>query len=61
MAHYIIRPAVSGLFIALLMGWSIITIIGLAWKYGRNFLEATIMAKVIFSIHGYRASAPWKA
>ena len=26
--------------------------IGLAWKYGRSFLEATIRENVIFSIHG---------
>ena len=61
MAHCIIYLVASGLFIAFLIGWYVITTIGLAWKYGRSFLEATIRAKVIFSIHEYRASAPWMA
>ena len=58
MAHYTIRLATAGLFIAFLIGWSVITMIGLAWKYEQSFLEATIRAKVIFSIHGYWAFVP---
>ena len=61
MAHCTIRPAASGLFIAFLISWSVITMMGLAWKYGRSFLEATIRAKVIFSMRKYHASKPWKA
>ena len=61
MAYYTIHPAASSLFITFLMGWFVITTIGLAWKNGRSFLETTIRAKVIFSIREYWALAPWKA
>ena len=48
-------------FTDFLMGWSVITKIGFAWKYGRSLREATINVNAIFSILGYLASFPWKA
>ena len=55
-ANYTRHPATSGLFLAFLMGWSIMTMIGCAWKYGRSFLDATIDANVTSYRRGYFAS-----
>ena len=60
-AHWTILPAASGLFMDFLMGWSVITEMGFAWKYSLNLRDATINANAIFSILGYLALAPWKA
>jgi len=57
-AHYTIHLAASDLFIAFLIGWSVMTRIGFAWKYGRSFQEAMIRAKVIFLMPGYFTPAP---
>ena len=56
-AHWTILPATSGLFMDFLIGWSVITKMGFAWKYGRNLYEATINANAIISILGYLAPA----
>ena len=51
-AYWTILPAASGLFMDFFMGWSVITRIGLAWKYYLSLREATINANAIFSILG---------
>ena len=51
-AYWIILPTASGLFIDFFMGWSVITRIGLAWKYCLSLREATINVNAIFSILG---------
>ena len=59
-AHWIILHVASALFITFFIGWSVITKIGFAWKYGRSLREVIIKVNAIFSMCGYLAFAPWK-
>ena len=59
--HKTNHPAVSGLFIAFFIVWLVSSIIECAWKYGRNFRDAVIRAKTIFSLLRYCAFTPLKA
>ena len=51
-AHWIILPVALGLFMDFFIGWSVITRIGLAWKYCLSLRDATINVNAIFSILG---------
>ena len=51
-AHWIILPVTSGLFMDFFIGWSVITRIWLAWKYCLSLRDATINVNAIFSILG---------
>ena len=57
MVHCTRHPVAFGLFMAFLIGWSVITMIGCAWKYGQSFFDATINANDTFSRRGYFAFA----
>ncbi|GJV24924.1 hypothetical protein Tco_1377619 [Tanacetum coccineum] len=50
MLYFCNRPAISGRDIICLIGWSVITTMGCAWKYLRNLLAAKTSARTSFSI-----------
>ncbi|GJQ99146.1 putative nucleotidyltransferase, ribonuclease H [Tanacetum coccineum] len=50
MLYFCNRPAISGRDIICLIGWSVITAIGCAWKYLRNLLAVKTSARTSFSI-----------
>ena len=56
-----IRPAASGLIIALCRGLSVRTIIVWAWKFGLSLRAAITNTKSSFSIEGYLSSTPRSA
>ncbi|KAJ0834507.1 hypothetical protein HanRHA438_Chr16g0744401 [Helianthus annuus] len=60
MAHLANRPEFSGFSSTLLIGWSVTTCIGCAWKYLRSLLAVWTRARASFSKGGYLVSANFR-
>lgn len=59
-AQVTILPTKLGRWSICLIGWSILTMIGCAWKYKRN-IWAKNLARITFSTFGYRNLTFWSA